>query len=101
LIEVNRKDVQAALAQIRCGANAYAICSDLWTAYTDISCFICDAAIAGQPFTLVMPSKARNKATAVPLCPTCAALPPMIRAHRGEKLLRKLLTRPGGPQCHW
>jgi hypothetical protein len=102
LIELEKRDVAAALAQIRRGADAYEICADLWAGYSDISCFLCDIAIVGQqPFTLVLPSKVRTKSTAAPLCPTCAALPPMLRAHRGEKMLRKLLTRPGGGQVHF
>jgi hypothetical protein len=101
LIELDKSDVAAALAQIRRGADALEICRDLWASHTALSCFICDVEITGQPFTLIMPAKARAKATAAPLCPTCADLPPMLRAHRGEKMLRKMRTRPGGPQVHF
>jgi hypothetical protein len=101
LIEIDKAAVRDALAQIRRGADAYEICADLWASHTDLACFVCDTAITGRPFTLIMPAKARTKATAAPLCPSCADLPPMLRAHRGEKLLRKILTRPGGGQVHF
>jgi hypothetical protein len=101
LIEVNKTDVRDALAQTRQGADPFEICGSLWAGHTDLACFVCDTAITGQPFTLIMPAKARAKATAAPLCPSCAALPPQLRAHRGEKMLRKILTRPGGPQVHF
>jgi hypothetical protein len=32
---------------------------------------------------------------AAPLCPTCAELPPMLRMHRSETMLRAMWSCPG------
>jgi hypothetical protein len=79
----------------------------LWAEYADqdIECFTCAAAIpAGtRPFSQFVPDKPRgpNWLVVLPLCQRCTDLRPLVRLNRCLKLLRKMWSRPGGPQVHF
>lgn len=77
---------------------------DAWAGYADreLACFVCDAVTANPPYSFVLPERGDpRKAIAIPLCPACAALPTLQRQHRVTRLLKKMWTRPGGPQVHF
>jgi hypothetical protein len=104
LIELDKRDVADAALRMRRGDDPLEICGGLWEGLEGLGCLICDSEITGMPFTMIMPNRPphhRTKMVAAPLCPTCAALPTMLRMYRGELMLRRMWTRPGGPQVHF
>ncbi len=72
----------------------------LWDGHLgdDVECFLCGADIPTPPapFTLLMPDRVPDQVIGAPLCPACAALPPMVRSHRCMQMWRKMFARP-----HW
>jgi hypothetical protein len=96
LIELAKSDVADAALRMRRGEDAFEICGGLWEGRDDLVCLICDSEITGMPFTIISPNRppARNM-IAAPLCPTCAELPPMLRMHRSETMLRAMWSCPG------
>jgi hypothetical protein len=100
LIELDKAAVADAALQMRRGADPFEICGGLWTDHDDLACLICDAPAGDPPFTMISPSRHPTVMIAAPLCPKCADLPPMLRMHRGERMLRKMWSKPGGKQCH-
>jgi len=76
------------------------LAATLWAEHLGdvMNCFLCDAAIPTPPapFTQLLPDKVPDQVVAAPLCPKCAALPPMLRSHRCMLLWRKMMAAP-----HW
>ena len=103
LLSLSRAEVMAADRRVRRGeAKAADVYGHLWADHADdsLACFLCDAATAKPPFAMVLPDRNREKLIAAPLCPTCAALPRMLRMHRAERMLRAMWSRPG-KQVHF
>jgi hypothetical protein len=105
LLSLSRAEVLATHQRARAGDTAalHAF-AEIWADYADgpLVCFLCDGETATPPFTMVLPERhGQSDALAAPLCPTCAALPPMQRLGRAVKVLKKmwpgwhLRARPG------
>jgi hypothetical protein len=65
----------------------------LWADYADatIAHFLCDTECASPPFMIVLPERNDpDRCLAAPLCPACAALPPMVRLTRVVKVLKRM-----------
>ena len=75
----------------------------LWADYADrdLACFACDAVTAKPPYAMILPDRDRAQLLAAPLCPTCAALPQLVRLNRCWSMLRKMWSRPGGRQVYF
>jgi hypothetical protein len=101
LIEIATADVAEAQRRLRAGEDPFEIVAPLWADHFDLACLVCDSKITGRPFTVIVPSRDRGKMIAAPLCETCSALPPALRAHRAEKMLRQMWSKRGGPQIHF
>jgi hypothetical protein len=105
LLQVSRKIGvawgRAIATKQACGED---LAAELWAGHLggDAECFLCAAAIATPPapFTQLMPDKVPDQVIGAPLCPACAALPPMLRSHRCLRLWRKMIAR-RGKQAHW
>jgi hypothetical protein len=101
LIEIATADVAEAQRRLRAGEDPFEIVAPLWDDQIDLACLVCDSGISGRPFTVIVPSRSVGKSVAAPLCEICGALSPPLRAHRAEKMLRRMWSKPGGPQVHF
>jgi hypothetical protein len=92
LLTISTRQVRDFAIAMRAGADGDELAAELWREYSGEpgECFYCGAPITLPAFTQILPDKRRDQMLAVPLCPACAALPPMVRAHRGPRLMRKM-----------
>ena len=74
------------------------LAAELWKdhAGAETDCFLCGAPVILPCFSQLLPDKSPDQMIAAPLCAACAALPPMLRSHRCERLWRKMMGAP-----HW
>jgi hypothetical protein len=94
LLSVTAAQARAFTVALAAGRPGLELSTELWRDYLgqELECFTCGVAIETPPapFTQLQPDKRRDLMLATPLCPACAGLPAMVRAHRGLRLMRKM-----------
>jgi hypothetical protein len=92
LLSVTAAQARAFAFALAAGHPGEELSDQLWTDYAGqtAECFLCGEPITLPCFTQLFPDKRRDQMLAAPLCGECAGLPPMVRGHRGLRLMRKM-----------
>jgi hypothetical protein len=92
LLTVTAAQARAFALALAAGEPGEELSAALWADYAGqaAECFLCAEPIMLPAFTQLYPDKAPATMVAAPLCGECAALPPMVRGHRGLRLMRTM-----------